>query len=183
MAVAKTSQGEKIRNLENSENPENNKYIIIFYNYIMSSERSNRPVEPIGYGIPQNVRTNPITIVKNVLENNIRYITIFNAMRQARIMIFGNSFEVASNIIANAVRDFDSVDDDRVLWYARYILNIAEESRLEMENADNTINYLRISIEQFSNDLDRRRNSAYGGRKNKSRRKNKKARKSRKSRK
>ncbi len=151
----------------------------------MSSERSNRPVEPIGYGIPQNVRTNPITIVKNVMTGNIRYINIFNAMVQARIMIFGNSFEVASNIIANAVRNVDSVNDDEVLWYARYILNIAEENltperRLEIEN---TINYLRISIEQFSNDLDRRRNSAYGGRKNKSRRKNKKARKSRKSRK
>ncbi len=151
----------------------------------MSSERSNRPVEPIGYGIPQNVRTNPITIVKNVMTGNIRYINIFNAMVQARIMIFGNSFEVASNIIANAVRNVDSVNDDEVLWYARYILNIAEENltperRLEIEN---TINYLRMSIEQFSNDLDRRRNSAYGGRKNKSRRKNKKARKSRKSRK
>jgi hypothetical protein len=151
----------------------------------MSSERSNRPVETIGSGIPQNVRTNPITIVKNEMTGNIRYINIFNAMVQARIMIFGNSFEVASNIIANAVRNVDSVNDDEVLRYARYILNKAEENltperRLEIEN---TINYLRMSIEQFSNDLDRSRNSAYGGRKNKSRRKNKKSRKSRKSRK
>lgn len=154
----------------------------------MSSERS---VETIGSGIPQT--NDRISNVVEILGHTPKYINIFNTMVTARMLIYNQDLETASQIIAvRSLGDPDMyrrqhIDDDKILSAAEInlstlehherISSIREPERLP--KIQSAIHYLRLSIEQFRLS----RNSAYGGRKNKSRRKNKKSRKSRKSRK
>jgi hypothetical protein len=124
-----------------------------------------------------------------IIEDNIRYGSIFRAMVNIEIMLYRRDPDAAKRIIANNILVDDGmgqrrIDNNRVLREAMTILSIASSMRhndVERQRVfQNMIDFLEQTIIEFRRDL-QNRGELQGGKK--SRRKNKKSRKSRKSRK